>query len=155
MKDRAQVAIIGAGIVGCSVAYHLARLGWRDVVVIDEGPLFETGGSTSQAPGGVFSINFSQMMTRFASYTVDFYSQFANDGLPAFYPVGSMEVAWTPERCTDLKRKANAARSWGVETELLDPSEAQQKIPLLTDRILGALLVPTDGIARAVRAAAS
>lgn len=152
MKDRAQVVIIGAGIVGASTAYHLALSGRTDVLVLDQGPLFETGGSTSHAPGGVFQVNFSRTMTEFARYTTQLYSELESDGLPAWYPVGSLEVAWTGERLADLRRKMGAARSWGVSAGILSPQETQRMIPLLSDRILGALHVPADGICRAVRA---
>ena len=63
MKDKARIVIIGAGIVGCSTAYHLALLGWSDIVVIEQGPIFETGGSTSHAPGLVFQTNPSKTMS--------------------------------------------------------------------------------------------
>ena len=71
LPGSAQVVIIGAGIVGCALAHHLAKLGWRDIVVVDQGPLFETGGSTSHAPGLVYQINPSKTMSEFAQYTVD------------------------------------------------------------------------------------
>lgn len=152
MKSRAQVVIIGAGIVGASTAYFLARSGCTDVVVLDQGPLFETGGSTSHAPGGVFQVNYSKTMSEFARYTTELYSELKSESGPAWYPVGSLEVAWTKERLTDLKRKLGAARSWGIDSELLSPREAIDRIPLLSDQILGGLHVPGDGIARAVRA---
>jgi len=90
--------IIVAGIVGCGVAEHLTRMGWRDLVVLDQGPLFEAGGSTSHAPGLVFQTNPSKTMTEFAKYTVKRYSELELDGRPCFHPVGSVEVATTPER---------------------------------------------------------
>jgi glycine cleavage system T protein len=154
MRKQANLVIIGAGIVGCSAAYHLAQMGWRDITVLEQGPLFETGGSTSHAPGLVFQTNPSKTMTQLAQYTVELYSQFALDGQPCFYPVGGMEVAYTPERWEDLKRKAGFAKSWGLEAELITPEEAKQKIPLLdVGKIYGAYYVPSDGIAKAVRAA--
>ena len=152
MKDRAQVVILGAGIVGASTAYHLARNGCTDVLVLEQGPLFETGGSTSHAPGGVFQVNYSKTMTKFARYTTQLYSDLESDGRPAWYPVGSLEVAWTEERLTDLKRKLGTARSWGVAADLLSPQDARDHIPPLSDQILGALFVPEDGIARPIRA---
>ena len=152
MRDRAQVVIVGAGIVGASTAYHLAKNGSTDVIVLDQGPLFETGGSTSHAPGGVFQVNFSKTMTEFARYTTRLYSELESDGRPAWYPVGSLEVAWTDERLADLKRKLGVARSWDVDAHLLGPDDARDLIPLLSNQILGALHVPSDGIARAVRA---
>ncbi|MBA2511068.1 MAG: FAD-dependent oxidoreductase, partial [Rubrobacteraceae bacterium] len=154
VEDRAGVVVIGAGIVGCSAAAHLAGLGWRDVVVLDQGPLFEAGGSTSHAPGLVFQTNPSKTMTEFAAYGVKRYSELESDGKPCFYSVGSIEVATTPERWTDLKRKHGIATSWGVESELLSPGECVEKSPLLDPReIRGGLYVPSDGIAKGVRVA--
>jgi glycine/D-amino acid oxidase-like deaminating enzyme len=86
VEDRAGVVVIGAGIVGCSAAAHLTGLGWRDVVVLDQGPLFEAGGSTSHAPGLVFQTNPSKTMTQLASYGVERYSELESDGKPCFYP---------------------------------------------------------------------
>ncbi len=62
MQDQARVVVVGAGIVGCSVAYHLAQLGWREIVVLEQGPLFETGGSTSPAPGHVYAVWFDVLL---------------------------------------------------------------------------------------------
>jgi dimethylglycine oxidase len=152
VEDRASVVVIGAGIVGCSAAEHLTELGWRDVVVLDQGPLFEAGGSTSHAPGLVFQTNPSKTMTNLASYGVERYSGLELDGEPCFYGVGSIEVAATAERWKDLKRKQGIATSWGVESELLSPEECVEKSPLLDpEKIRGGLYVPSDGIAKAVR----
>ena len=153
MRKHARAVVIGAGIVGCSVAYHLTKLGWRDIVVVEQGPLFETGGSTSHAPGLVFQINPSKTMTGFASYTVGLWTQLDLDGEPCAKAVGSLEVAWTPERLDDLKRKAGYGMSWGVEAHLLSADEARDKIPTLSDRILGAIYVPSDIHTKATRPA--
>ncbi|HJZ45590.1 MAG TPA: FAD-dependent oxidoreductase [Roseiflexaceae bacterium] len=153
MQTHARLVIIGAGIVGCSAAYHLARLGWRDIVVIDQGPLFATGGSTSHAPGLVFQTNGSQTMCRMAQYAVKLYGELSLDDQPCFYPVGSLEVAYTPERLRDLHRRRGWGRSWGLHSDVIGPAEARAQLPLLDDsKILGALAVPGDGIAKAVRA---
>ncbi len=154
VEDRSSVVIVGAGIVGCSAAEHLTGLGWRDVVVVDQGPLFEAGGSTSHAPGLVFQTNPSKTMTELASYGVKRYSELELDGDPCFYPVGSIEVAATSERWADLKRKHGIATAWGVESELLSPEECVEKSPLLDPvRIQGGFFVPSDGIAKGVRVA--
>ena len=153
IPNHARAVIIGAGIVGCSVAYHLTKLGWREIVVVEQGSLFETGGSTSHAPGLVFQINPSKTMTSFAKYTVDLWTQLELDGEPCAKTVGSMEVAWTPERLTDLKRKAGYGMSWGVDAHLISPDEARDRIPMLSDRILGAIYVPSDIHTRATRPA--
>ena len=153
IPKHARAVIIGAGIAGCSVAYHLTKLGWRDIVVVEQGPLFETGGSTSHAPGLVFQINPSKTMTAFAKYTVQLWSEMDLDGAPCAKTVGSLEVAWTPERLTDLKRKAGYGSSWGVEAHLLGAAEARGLFPMLSDRILGALHVPSDVQTKATRPA--
>ena len=153
LPRHVRAVVIGAGIVGCSVAYHLTELGWRDIVVIEQGDLFETGGSTSHAPGLVFQVNPSRTMTRFARYTVNLFSRLELNGTPCAKPVGSMEVAWTPERLADLKRKAGLGLSWGVEARVLDATETRDLFPMLSERILGSLYVPSDVHTKAVRPA--
>jgi dimethylglycine oxidase len=150
----ARAVVVGAGIVGASVAYHLAREGWTDVVVVDQGPLWETGGSTSHAPGLVFQLNPSHTMTRLAGVTIDVLSALELDGLPCYHPVGGIEVATTEERWAELDRRYGRARGFGLEATLLSPAEVRERIPLIDpDRILGGLLVERDGIAKAVRGA--
>ena len=87
MKGQARIVIIGAGIVGCSTAFHLANLGWKDIVVIEQGPIFETGGSTSHAPGLVFQTNPAKTMCKLAQDTVAIYSRLELDGQPCYYPM--------------------------------------------------------------------
>lgn len=153
MRDRAQTVIIGAGIVGASAADHLSSLGATDVVVLDQGPLFDTGGSTSHAPGLVFQTHGSRTMCRIAQDSVDLYASLPHNGEPCWYGVGSIEVATTSERVAELHRREGFARSFGVEgTTYLTPAEVAARIPLLdAGRILGGFWVPTDGIAKAVR----
>ncbi|MEM6425960.1 MAG: FAD-dependent oxidoreductase, partial [Cyanobacteria bacterium P01_D01_bin.128] len=155
MKTDAAVVIIGAGIVGCSTAYHLAKQGWNNIVVVEQGPLFATGGSTSHAPGLVFQTNPSKTMTQLAKYTVELYSRLSTAEGPAFYAVGGLEVAYTEARMAELQRKLGWAKSWGLEEAcLLTPAEAKAKVPLIDEgKILGAYYVPSDGIAKALRAA--
>ena len=152
MRERARTVVVGAGIVGASAAYHLAELGERDVLVLDQGPLFETGGSSSHAPGLAFQTNGSRMMCRIAQESVALYATLDVDGEPAWYGVGGIEVATTEARSRELKRRLGFARSYGLEgAELLTPAETAEKIPLLDpSTILGAYHVPSDGIARAV-----
>ena len=153
VPSHARAIIIGAGIVGCSVAFHLTRLGWRDIVVVDQGPLFETGGSTSHAPGLVFQVNPSRMMMAFARHTVDLWTRLELDGEPCAKTIGSLEVAWTPERLEDLKRRVGLGVASGVEAHLLGPSETRDLFPLLSERILGAIYVPSDVHTKATRPA--
>jgi glycine cleavage system aminomethyltransferase T/glycine/D-amino acid oxidase-like deaminating enzyme len=144
-----KVVIIGAGIVGTSLADELTIRGWTDVTVLDRGPLFATGGSTSHAPGLVFQTNGSKTMTEFARYTVE---KFVSLG--AFNTLGGLEIATTEERWTDLHRKAGWAQSWGIPGELIDVDACVEMYPLLdAGKILGGFHTPTDGLARALRAA--
>jgi glycine cleavage system T protein len=152
LRDRAQTVVVGAGIVGASAAYHLAELGQPDVLVLDQGPLFATGGSTSHAPGLVFQTNGSRTVCRVAQDTVALYRTLERDGRPCWHGVGSIEIATTGARMQELKRRLGWARAYGIEGgELLTPGEAAERVPLLDPgAILGAYLVPSDGIALAV-----
>ncbi|MGH3086790.1 MAG: NAD(P)/FAD-dependent oxidoreductase, partial [Rubrobacteraceae bacterium] len=151
MEDRARVVIVGAGIVGCGVAEHLTRMGWTDVVVLDQGPLDRPGGSTSHAPGLMFQTNPSKTMTDFAKCTVDRFEELELEGKSCCHRVGGIEVATTPERWKDLHRKQGIASAWGVESHLLSPEECVEKVPILdATKILGGFHTPTDGIAKAV-----
>ena len=153
MDNQARLVIIGAGVVGVSAAYHLAKLGWRDVIVLDQNDLFETGGSSSHAPGLIFQTNPSKMMTGFAKYTVDLFSALTTGEKPVFYPVGSIEVAYTPERLAELKRRWGFAAAYGLEAHLIPPGEARNLIPLIDqNKIYGGYYVPSDGDAKAVNA---
>jgi glycine cleavage system T protein len=153
MKTKTQLVIIGAGIVGCSTAYHLMQKGWRDIVVVDQGPLPEAGGSTSHAPGLVFQTNSSQVMCTLAQKTVQFYASLppGPDGV-LWHGVGSLEVAYTPERLQDLHRRRGWAMSWGLHGNVISSEAAHALCPMLDPRVIyGAYHVPTDGIAKAVR----
>jgi glycine cleavage system aminomethyltransferase T/glycine/D-amino acid oxidase-like deaminating enzyme len=151
-----KVVVIGAGIVGTSLADELTARGYTDVTVLDRGPLFTTGGSTSHAPGLVFQTNPSKTMSAFARYTVEKFGALDHPDGWAFNAVGGLEVATTPERWADLHRKAGWAEAWGIEGRLLSPSECVELHPLLDrDLIRGGFHTPTDGLAKAVRAAES
>ena len=147
MHERARVVIIGAGIVGCSTAYHLAKLGWRDIVVLDQGPLFHNLGSTSHAPGLMFQHNNSKMMCQLAMWSVETYlaaERMAKNGR-SVWQVGSLEIAHTPERWQELKRKLGNTQSWGLEAHLIRPDEIKRLVPIMrTDDLYGAFYVPSD-----------
>jgi glycine cleavage system T protein len=153
LPTRAQTVIVGAGIVGASAAFHLADLGVTDVLVIDQGPLFATGGSTSHAPGLVFQTNGSRTMCRIAQDSVALYDSLDVDGEPVWYGVGGLELATTPERIAELKRRQGFARSWGIDaTELLSPAECAKRSPLLDpSTVLGGYWIPTDGAGKGVK----
>ncbi|CAM02427.1 GcvT family protein [Saccharopolyspora erythraea] len=147
------MVIIGAGIVGCSLADELTERGWTDVTVVEKGPLFATGGSSSHAPGLVFRTNGSKALTEFADYTVRKFRGMDLDGAPCFLPVGGLELATTSERWADLQRKHGLATSWGIGSQLLDPLECVELWPTIDrERILGGFHTPGDGLAKALRA---
>ncbi|KAK0382917.1 hypothetical protein NLU13_8833 [Sarocladium strictum] len=148
-----RVVIIGAGIVGANVADELTQRGWNNITVVEQGPLSMPGGSTSHAPGLVFQANPSKAMTQFAMYTVQKLLSIEEGGRSCFNQVGGLEIATTPERLEELKRKHGYAASWGVETHLLTPGECEKLYPLLADSaVLGGLHIPSDGLALAARA---
>jgi glycine cleavage system aminomethyltransferase T/glycine/D-amino acid oxidase-like deaminating enzyme len=151
-----KVVVVGAGIVGTSLADELTARGYTDVTVLDRGPLFTTGGSTSHAPGLVFQTNPSKTMSAFARYTVEKFGALEHPDGWTFNAVGGLEVATTPERWADLHRKAGWAQAWGIDGRLLSPAECAALHPLLDrDCILGGFHTPTDGLAKAVRATES
>ncbi|PNS19856.1 glycine cleavage system T protein [Sphaceloma murrayae] len=153
MKTSQKVVIIGAGIVGVNLADELVSRGWDNITVVEQGPLEMPGGSTSHAPGLVFQTNPSKTMTRLAKYTVEKLLSLKADGQSCFNQVGGLEVATTPERMQELKRKQGYAHSWGIEARLITTDECLKHYPLLDpDIVLGGLHIPSDGLALAARA---
>ncbi|MEV6700186.1 FAD-dependent oxidoreductase [Streptomyces sp. NPDC051453] len=148
-----RVVVIGAGIVGCSLADELTARGWTDVTVLEQGPLPAPGGSTSHAPGLVFQTGPSKTLTEFARYTVEKFNSLEVEGLSCFNPVGGLELATTPERWADLHRKAGYAASWGVRGELVSAARCKELWPLIDESaVLGGFHTPDDGLARALLA---
>ncbi|MER6562436.1 FAD-dependent oxidoreductase [Streptomyces sp. NPDC001027] len=148
-----RVVIIGAGVVGAALADEISARGWTEVTVVDQGPLPATGGSSSHAPGLVFQTNSSKTMAELARYTVEKFCSLDVDGQPCFLQVGGLEVATTPERLTELRRRHGWITAWGIEARLLTADECLEQHPLVNpDKVLGGLLVPTDGLAKAVLA---
>ncbi|MFH9421826.1 FAD-dependent oxidoreductase [Streptomyces sp. NPDC017529] len=149
-----RIVIIGAGIVGCSLADELTARGARDVTVLEQGPLHAPGGSTSHAPGLVFRTNTSKTMSDFAAYTVEKFTALTEDGRPCFDAVGGLEIATTEEQWAELHRKAGLAASWGIAGELADARRCAGLWPMLdATRVLGGFHTPGDGLARALPAA--
>ncbi len=155
--SRGKIVVIGAGIVGCVLTEHLMKLGATDVTVTEKGPLFETGGSSSHAPGLMFQTNSSRSMTKLAMRSVEKYSSLTHEDGPCYIETGSVEVAYTPERLQELKRKLGFAASYGLEgAKLLSPEECAEMIPQLDQgKIYGGYFVPSDGIGKAVRIGAA
>ncbi|CAL9386420.1 GcvT family protein [Streptomyces sp. enrichment culture] len=158
VRDRApgrppRVVVIGAGIVGCSLADELTARGWSDVTVLEQGPLPAPGGSTSHAPGLVFRTSPSRTLTAFARYTVEKFASLTADGVPCFQQVGGLELATTPERLADLHRRAGYAASWGVRGQIVGAARCKELWPLLDESVvLGGFHTPEDGLARALHA---
>jgi 4-methylaminobutanoate oxidase (formaldehyde-forming) len=146
LPSQARVVIVGGGIAGCSVAYHLAKEGWSDVVLLEQGRL--TSGTTWHAAGLVGQMRASRTMTRMSMYGVKLYSELEKEtGLATGWKrCGSVNVAAKPERLIALKRQLAAARSFGVEVEFITPAEAGKLYPILrTDDLVGAAWIPGDG----------
>ena len=143
---RARVVIIGAGVIGSSIAYHLTKLGWRDVVVLEQRTL--ASGSTGHAAGLVTQLRSSRTLTDISRYAVQLYAELeAETGQPpGFKQTGSITVARTPGRKDELKRAISMARSFGVEMEEISPREAGEMWRLMrTDDLTGAVFIPKDG----------
>ena len=129
LPTTARAVIIGGGISGCSVAYHLARLGWTDVVLLERKRL--TSGTTWHAAGLVGQLRASQNMTRLAKYSADLYTRLeAETGLATgFRQCGSITTALTEERREEIVRQASMARAFGVEVRELSPADIHDLYP--------------------------
>src|SRR3954464_7998621 len=142
---HARAVVIGGGVIGCSTAYHLAKAGWREVVLVEQGRL--TCGPAGHAAGLVGQLRAHQNMTRLVQYSAQLYQQLEAETGQAlgWKRCGSVLVARTPERVTLFKRIASAARAQGVACEIISIEEAAQKYPVMrTDDLLGALWLPDD-----------
>ena len=145
LPARAQVVIIGGGVIGCSVAYHLTHLGWRDVVVLEQGSL--SCGTTWHAAGLVGQLRATEASTRLVRYSTELYGKLeAETGLGTGYRVcGGLTVARTPARMVQLRRTVASAAAYDLECELLTPAQAGSAILLRTEDLVGAIWLPGDG----------
>jgi len=145
---RASAVIIGAGIVGNSLVHHLARLGWRDLVLVDKGPMPNPGGSTGHASNFIFPIEYSKMMMELTRDSTEQYQ-----ALGVFTQSGGIEVARTEARMHELRRRCTAARAWGIPAQLVSPGEVRKLVPYLDESvILGGASFPTVGVVDSLRA---
>ncbi len=146
LPKQTQVVIIGGGIVGCSVAYHLTKLGWNDVILLERKSL--GCGTTWHAAGLVGQLRATHNLTRLAQYTCNLFQTLEQETGQAtgFKQNGSLAVAPSEGRFEELKRGASMARCFGLEVEVITPSEARSLWPLLnTEDLVGAVFLPKDG----------
>ncbi len=139
MKDQAHVVVIGGGIYGVNIAYHLFKLGWRDIVLLEKGEI--ASGESSHAAGVVTQFATSKTMMQFRKYSIELYSE-----LGLFNHVGSLRVASSRDQLKELERSVSRAKAIGMDVEVISPSEAVKVMPQISDKDLyGAIYLPRDG----------
>jgi len=146
LPNKARVVIIGGGVIGCSVAYHLTKLGWEDVVLLERKQL--TSGTTWHAAGLIAQLRATANMTKLAKYSQELYGGLEEETGVAtgFKRVGSITVALTEERREEIYRQAAMARAFGVEVEEISNERVQEMYPHLNlEGVVGAVYLPLDG----------
>ena len=146
LPKKARAVIIGGGVIGCSVAYHLGKLGWKDVILLERKQL--TSGTTWHAAGLIAQLRASKNMTRLAKYSRELYSKLeAETGIATgLKQNGSITVALTEERKEEILRQASMARAFDVEVEEISPAEVKARYEYLNiDGVKGAVWLPLDG----------
>src|SRR6056297_2134799 len=130
---EARTVVLGAGIVGNSLVYHLAEQGREDILLVDKGPLPDPGGSTGHASNFLMPVEHSKEMTNLTRRSIEQYKD-----MDTFTESGGIEVARTDERVEELKRRVQSAKAWGEPAELLTPAEVEELVPYInTDIIKG------------------
>ena len=146
MKTHTRVAVIGGGVVGCSVLYHLTKAGWKDVVLIERARL--AAGSTWHAAGGFHTLNGDPNVAKLQGYTIGLYDELEKiSGISCgLHRSGGLLLADTPARMEWLKMAHGRARYLGLDTELISPKEAKQLLPLIEEsNFVGAMVDRADG----------
>jgi len=146
VRDQARVVIVGGGIAGCSVAYHLARKGWTDLVLVDKGEL--TSGSTWHAAGMVTHFHTSPTLMRMRQYSIELYRRLQAEPGAAqhWHEVGSLRVASSHDQLRFLQRQVGMARAIGLDVDTISPSESLRIFPLMSaENLHGAMYLPGDG----------
>src|SRR5437763_3014595 len=148
LPASARAVVIGAGIVGNSLAYHLAELGWRDLVLLDKGPLPNPGGSTGHASNFIFPVDHSKEMTQLTADSVRQYEEWG-----VFTESGGIEVARTEERMQELQRRMSSAKAWGIEDcEIISPARVKELVPFVEESVIvGGFYTPSGGIGDSLR----
>ena len=145
LPDRAKIVIIGGGVGGTSIAYHLAELGEKDVILLDRSDL--TSGSTFHSAGLVGQLRADPTLTKMNMHSVDLYRKLeATDTPPSWKECGSIKLASTPERMEEIRRQIGWARTFGLDLKEISPKEAQDLFPLMDlDGVVGACYMASDG----------
>ena len=146
MKTHARVLVIGGGVVGCSVLFHLTKFGWRDVVLLERAEL--TAGSSWHAAGAFHTLNADTNMAALQGYTINLYRELEalSDLSCGLHQVGGMTLATTPERMDYLRATRAKHRHMGLDTHLIGPEEIRKRADFVNiDGVLGALWDPLDG----------
>jgi glycine cleavage system aminomethyltransferase T/glycine/D-amino acid oxidase-like deaminating enzyme len=147
LPQKANVVIIGAGIVGNSLVYHLAEMGWKDIVLLDKGPLPNPGGSTGHASNFIFPVDHSKEMTKLTQDSIETYRK-----LGTFTQSGGIELARTEERMQELTRRVTSAKSWGEHGEIISPEKIKELAPFVnTDLVLGGFYSKRAGVVDPLR----
>jgi len=147
LPKHAQAVIIGGGVGGCSIAYHLTLMGWKDVVILERHEL--TSGSTWHSAGLVGQMRSDANLTRMMHYSTDLYRRLKDETGhdPAWREVGGLRLASSAERLEEIKRLVGMAGSFGVPMQLITPKEAQELFPLISlEGVVGAAYTPNDGV---------
>ncbi|MBO9446919.1 FAD-dependent oxidoreductase [Ruegeria sp. R14_0] len=146
LPSAARTVVIGGGVIGCSIAYHLAREGRKDIVVLERSKL--TSGTTWHAAGLVRRLRPSATLTKLINYSIDLYGALETETGQAtgWTQTGSLTLATNPDRLTNIKRQVSLGRAFGLEAEVVDAARAKQLWPLIeTDDVIGAVWSPADG----------
>src|ERR1043166_2742070 len=146
LPTHARAVVIGGGIIGCSTAFHLAKNGWTDTVLLERAKL--TSGSTFHAAGLVGQLRTSANITQLLKYSVELYDKLEREtGLATGWKMnGGLRLACNAERVTEIKRQGATGHAFGLEMELLSPQQALKLWPLMdASDLVGAAFLPTDG----------
>jgi 4-methylaminobutanoate oxidase (formaldehyde-forming) len=148
LPNSTKVVVIGGGVVGCSVAYHLAKFGWKDTILLERDQL--TSGTTWHAAGLVSQLGPSAAITKIRKYTLDLYKELEKevDHSAGLRLNGALSIAQNKGRWQELQRQATTAQLYDVDVRILDKDQIKKDYPIInTDEVIGGILMPGDGAA--------